>query len=181
MLVGALVFSCSDKSENGLENAKETSVKVKDAITVNSMQLLREYKNDRSTANDKYAGKVLLITDLLIRDVFIPKESFQKKMEAIPYDPKSQSAAIGYRGGVYTFNGNDLDYGDFSAVYFNISNEELKRLNLLSYEGVSGRNFEKKMDVYGVISEVNYTPNRNIENNTTAHSITFELEKVKVK
>ena len=132
----------------------------KNAITVNSVQLLKEIHKDRSLNLEKYLGKTLIIKDLLLYNVSTEDQgnTFVKKVSAFPYDPKSNAIAVSKSSygddNYYTFNGNALKTIDEIGAYngpsffFELNEVDmLKKINALEWECIEYDNFEHKVSI----------------------------------
>lgn len=183
VLASTFFVGCTNKEGDDLGEAKKHSLNVEEAMKVNSLELIQAFQKDRSLAHEKYGNKSLLITDLLVFDIYIPESSLQKMVRTIPYNHSNNTIAIDFTNyNPYKFNNKDLISTDQEAdIYFSISNEDLKNANLLDYEGISNRNFTKKIDVYGVIGELDYKANGYIDNNISTGYFNITLEDVVIK
>lgn len=184
VLLTGLITSCKDKQEStGNESTnKQVEINIEDAIKVNGYDLIKEFQEDRSLANDKYSNKTLLITDLLVEDIFIPNESLTKQIEARPYNPKSNLGAFGDSYYTYMYNDQEITNTEIEGVInFEIGNEQLKKAKLLGYEGFENKIYTKKIDVYGVISDFGYDVNTNRTNNISTKYYSLTLSGVQIK
>ena len=132
----------------------------KNAVTVNSVQLLKEIHKDRSLNLDKYLGKTLIIKDLLLYNISTEDQgnAFVKKVSAFPYDPKSNAIAVSKSSygddNYYTFNGNPLNTIDEIGAYqgpsffFELNEADMmKKINALEWECTEYDNFEHKVSI----------------------------------
>jgi hypothetical protein len=184
LLLTGLITSCNDKQESSSEENTNVQVElnVEEAIKVNSYDLIKEFQEDRSIAYEKYSNKTLLITDLLVEDIFIPNESFSKQIEARPYNPKSNLGTFGNSYYTYMYNDQEITNTEIEGVInFEIGNEQLKKAKLLGYEGIENKIYTKKIDVYGVISDFGYNVNTNRTNNISTRNFNLILSGVQIK
>ena len=160
--------SVADNIKNKLKDqeAEATTVPVdisdedrKEALKVNSMQLLQDIHLDRSLKLDKYLGKTLLIKDLLIHNIATVDQggNYVKKVFAYPFDPKNNSIAVSY--GEYdsypefTFKGQYLEVineiaSKNASFTFELNNpDQMKKINALEWESIEGNNFVYKVDI----------------------------------
>ena len=132
----------------------------KEAVKVNSVQLLEDIHSDRSLNMDKYLGKTLLIKDLLIHNISTVDQggNYVKKVFAYPLDPKNNSIALSYNSDygdypVYTYKGsmlgiiNDLGTEKPCFTFELNSPDQMKKINALEWESIEGNNFVYKVDI----------------------------------
>jgi hypothetical protein len=172
-------------------------------VTVNSLDLFADIYKDRSLNLQKYIGKSLLVTDLVLCNVQTLDADkndgkFIRVAEAFPYNPKMASFAYkvptGEWGGGYdslSFNGQYLmlcengnemvDNGypvriEFAAV------DEMSKMQLLDWESNVGLSFSHKINVLCELKyeNVNYTPGNKVENDIKANGIKLTLKKATI-
>jgi len=162
----------------------------KEAVKVNSVQLLEDIHSDRSLNMDKYLGKTLLIKDLLIHNISTVDQggNYVKKVFAYPFDPKNNSIAVSYGEfdsyPEYTYKGSMLgiinDLGtDKPCFTFELNSpDQMKKINALEWESIEGNNFVYKVDILiknFSKENIEYVVGGDISNDMKANSIKINL------
>ena len=180
------------KAEEAVSNApvEISEEDRKEAVKINSMQLLQDIHSDRSLNMDKYLGKTLLIKDLLIHNISTVDQggNYVKKVFAYPFDPKNNSIAVSY--GEYdsypefTFKGQYLEVineiaSKNASFNFELNNpDQMKKINALEWESIEGNNFVYKVDILiknFSKENIEYVVGGDISNDMKANSIKINL------
>ena len=186
------------KSNKGKNSTDKEPNDTTGASIVNSLTFFKDIYSDRSLNFNKYLGKTIIITDLVLVDVFTENEGeeFTKCASAFPYDPKSGIMAVGSNK---TFGYGDLNLNTESPTYsfndqpiYNIDIEnftkanskkpikikfknadELKKINMLEWENNEGDNYTTKINISCKIEKgnISYRPGPEDKNNIKAFDI----------
>ncbi len=161
-----------------------------DTVKVNSLTFFKDIYSDRSLYLEKYLNKTIILTDLILTDVYTiddEDKNFIKCASAFPFDPsKNTMASYSEYGnnGMTTFNGQPLvnidvpefvEYTSPVGIQFE-QPDELKKLNLLDWEGnIEDSNYKTKVNIICKISkgDISYKKGANIENNIKAKKYLF--------
>jgi len=168
------------------------------ALIVNSLTFFKDIYSDRSLNLNKYLNKPLIITDLVLVDVFTENEGeeFTKCASAFPYDPKSGIMAVGSNkffgygdlnltteSPTYSFNEQpiyNIDLENFTKanskkpIKIKFKNaDELKKMNMLEWENNEGDNYTTKINISCTVNKENisYRPGSEDKNNIKAFEI----------
>lgn len=164
----AIIFlaSCggSGNKEQHDDNGQDTSktktpakVNVDEAITINSFDLTEAFRKDRSIAWKKYGNKSLLITDILVYDVY--NVEFSKKATAFPYSPSQKICGFYSNDRMFTFKGEPISNNDviFQLNLSLASPEEMDKVGMLDYEAVVDNDFQKTVSMYAVLNGCDFS------------------------
>jgi hypothetical protein len=141
---------------NGADSAPPVQVNIDEAVTINSFDLSEAFRKDRSIAWKKFGNKSLLITDLLVYDVY--NDGFNKKAVGFPYNPTQKMCGYTNSDRMFTFKGQPISNNDVEFKYnLNLASpEEMDKVGMLDYEAVVDNDFQKTVSMYAVLKECNF-------------------------
>lgn len=177
------------KSEKNKSSENEAPLDTVGAIRVNSLTFFKDIYSDRSINLSKYLNKPIIITDLVLVDVFTEDdgEGFTKCASAFPFDPKSSIMAAGLPSAtespMYSFNNQpiqNIDIENFTNAFSNKpikikfkNADEFKKMNMLEWENNEGDNYSTKINVICRITkdDITYRKGPDDVNNIKAFDI----------
>lgn len=167
-----------------------------DTVKVNSLAFFKDIYSDRSLYLDKYLNKTIIVTDLILTDVYTidEDEKYIKCASAFPFDPsKNMMASYSeYDNNVMaTFNGQPLTNIDVTGFVKYTSPvgiqfaqpDELKKINLLDWEGNGeDENYKTKVNIICEIKkdDISYEKGDSKENNIKAKKIFVSLKNASI-
>jgi len=150
----------NEKDNNGQDSAQTQApeqVNIDEADTINSFDLSEAFRKDRSIAWKKYGNKTLLITDILVYDVY--NVEFSKKAIAYPYSPVQNTCGFCSNDRMFTYKGEPVSNNDVNFL-FNLnleSPEEMDKVGMVDYEAVVDNDFKKTISMYAILKKCNYS------------------------
>lgn len=182
----------SKQNQNHNKRDLATKEEIKEAMRVNSVNLMQDIHFDRSLDLNKYIGKNLLIKNLLIKNIKtldIGEGQFVKEITAIPFDPNNNSFLTD-KNESYKYNYSDIYNSDYDTenIYksfkFTLSSpDQMKKINALKWESIEDNNFTHKIDVFVSnfqYSNIGFTAFTEKENDMKAKNITINLENAEI-
>jgi hypothetical protein len=172
-------------------------------VKVNSLDLFNDIYKDRSLNLQKYVGKSLLVTDLILcnvktKDIDKNDGKFIRVAEAFPYNPKMASFAYKVPGSEWgggydslSFGGqplvlcengdNIVDNGYPVSIEF-VAVDEMSKMQLLDWESNIGLAFSHKINVICELDyqNVKYSPGDKDEDDIKAKGIKLTLKKATI-
>lgn len=182
----------SKQNENHNKRELATKEEIKEAMSVNSVDLMQDIHFDRSLDLNKYIGKNLLIKNLLIKNIKtldLGEGKFVKEINVIPFDPDNNSFLTNQNEN-YTyeystlFNKDVLKENIYQSFKLTLSSpDQMKKINALEWESIVDNNFTLKIDVFVSnfqYSNIDFTAFTEKENDMRAKNIKINLENAEI-
>lgn len=161
--------------QRGNNNSDDT-----DTLTVNSFDLSEAFRIDRAIAWAKYGNKKLLITDMLIYDVY--NVDFTKKVSAYPYSPTQKKCGFHDDARMFTFKGEPIYNNEVQMCFiFELTDpKEMDKVGMLDYEAVVENDFKKSVSMYATLTACKFSPGVGEDKNlkTNWNFITLEPSEI---
>lgn len=187
-------FQEKSKQNEAFNMSEVVSVEeIKEAMRVNSVNLMQDIYFDRSLDLNKYIGKNLLIKNLLIKNIKtldIGEGQFVKEITAIPFDPNNNSFLTdkneSYKYNYSVIYNSDYDTENiYESFKFTLSSpDQMKKINALKWESIEDdKNFTYKIDIFiknFQYSDIEFEALTEFKNDMRAKNIKIHLENAEI-
>lgn len=161
--------------QRGNNNSDDT-----DTLTVNSFDLSEAFRIDRAIAWAKYGNKKLLITDMLIYDVY--NVEFNKKVLAFPYSPTQKKCGFYDDARMFTFKGEPIYNNELRMDFrFDLDDpKEMDKVGMLDYEAVVENDFKKSVSINATLTACKFSAGEGEGKNLKTNWNTITLESCQI-